>query len=996
MQKKLLLILLLSLAVSFGLRAMTPPEKDVVLSRAVSLLEKERWSDARHEFERLREIVASDDEGAVQSIEYGLTVCAARLDDNVAVQRMQDFLSRYPGSVYAADVHFLLALHYCENDDFVGAKREFVAVPYKSLTAADKERYDVRMGYIEFLEGNHQLAFDYFARVPATSDYRDHATYYKSYIYYLRNDYDSAWSGFMSLKDSDAYAKVVPYYILQIEFARGNYKYVVRECDALIQGAADTERLELIRIAAESWYRLEGYNKALQYIAIFARSGGKMEREENYILGYSAYRTADYATAVEPFKSVCKGDDSLAQNASYHLADCYIKLGDKRLAAYSFAMAADEKYANEIAEDALFNYGKLLFETGGGTFNESINVLTRYVTKYPSSPRAQEARELLIAAYYNSHDYDMAYRAIRSFPSPDGNLKTALQKITYFKGLEQYKAGEYVAAREALEESQAVGVSPKYGALSSFWLGEIAYKTGDYKGAVEKYNYYVKRAPRTEREYKMALYNLGYAHMALNNMPQAKSSFEGFLWLYKDGDSYRADGYNRLGDVHYLQRDYDAAVKSYEKADALNTEEQYYACYRRAVALGLVSGGVPKKIEALKTILKSGDGDYVDDAGYELGRTYVASERYKDGATVLEDLVARYPSSPYYTPAMLDLGLIYFNLGRTERSLACYDKIISVAPQSAAAKDAMQSVREIYVSRGDVASYFAYAERTGVECDLSVMTRDSLTFRAAQKVYLASRHTEAVEQLENYLHHYPRGYYVDDALFCLSDSYLKCDSLDRAVERMKVLAERPKNSYTVTVLEKLGEVTFDNRMYAESATAFRRLYDVADNVADRTAAATKYVKATVADGEQERVLAMSADVEQMTDVDNGARRSARFAKANVLSARGDKDEPLAIYKELSVASVADREGAESAYNVIRATYESGDAVKAENLIYDLADKKTPQTYWLGRAFVILGNIYADKGDAFQARATYQSIIDGYMPADDGVVDEAKRCMEKLN
>jgi TolA-binding protein len=161
----------------------------------------------------------------------------------------------------------------------------------------------------------------------------------------------------------------------------------------------------------------------------------------------------------------------------------------------------------------------------------------------------------------------------------------------------------------------------------------------------------------------------------------------------------------------------------------------------------------------------------------------------------------------------------------------------------------MQGVREIYVSRGDVASYFAYAERTGVECDLSVMTRDSLTFRAAQKVYLASRHTEAVEQLENYLHHYPRGYYVDDALFCLSDSYLKCDSLDRAVERMKVLAERPKNSYTVKVLEKLGEVTFDNRMYAESATAFRRLYDVADNVADRTAAATKYVKATVADGE---------------------------------------------------------------------------------------------------------------------------------------------------
>lgn len=994
MQKKLSLIAVSLVVLVFGAQAMTPPEKDVVLSRATSLLEKGRWSDARHEYERLRTIVSADDEGAMQSIEYGLTVCAARLDDNVAEQRMLDFLSRYPGSVYAADVHFLLALHYCENDDFVRAKREFAAVSYKTLTAADKERYDVRMGYIEFLEGNHSAAYALFSRVPATSGYRDHAVYYKSYIHYLRGEYDTAYNGFVSLKESDAYAKVVPYYILQIEFARGNYQYVVRECDALIQSASDAERLELIRIAAESWYRLEGYNKALQYIAIFARSGGEMAREENYILGYSAYRTADYATAVEPFKSVCKGDDSLAQNASYHLADCYLKLGDKRLAAYSFAMAANDKFSNEIAEDALFNYGKLLFETGGGTFNESINVLTRYVTKYPSSPRVQEARELLIAAYYNSHDYDTAYRAIRSFPSPDGNLKTALQKITYFKGLEAFKAGEYAVAREALEESQAVGVSPKYGALSSFWLGEIAYKTGDYKGAVEKYNYYVKRAPRTEREYKMALYNLGYAHISLDDMPKARQSFEGFLWLYKDKDSYRADGYNRLGDVHYMQRNFGEAVKSYERAEALNTDERYYAAYRRAVALGL-TGNESKKIETLKGIIKTGVGDYADDAAYELGRTYVSSERYKDGAAVLERLVADQPSSPYYTPAMLDLGLIYFNLGKSERSLACYDKVISAAPQSAAAKDAMQSVREIYVSRGDVGSYFAYAERTGVECDLSVMTRDSLTYRAAQKIYLAARHAEAVPQLESYLNQYPRGYYVNDALFCLSDSYLKCDSLDRAIERMTQLSERPKNSYTKPVLEKLGEVTFSNRRYTEAASAYRRLYDVVDNAAERTEAASKYVKATIAGGTEESVLAMSADVEQMADVDEQSRRSARFAKANVLSAQGAKDEALTIYKALS-ASVGDKEGAESAYNVIRAAYEAGDMVTAENMIYDLADKKTPQTYWLGRAFVILGNIYADKGDAFQARATYQSIIDGYMPADDGVVDEAKRCMEKLD
>ena len=43
---------------------------------------------------------------------------------------------------------------------------------------------------------------------------------------------------------------------------------------------------------------------------------------------------------------------------------------------------------------------------------------------------------LLIAAYYNSRDYDAAYRAIRSMPSTDADIRAALQKITYFRALE--------------------------------------------------------------------------------------------------------------------------------------------------------------------------------------------------------------------------------------------------------------------------------------------------------------------------------------------------------------------------------------------------------------------------------------------------------------------------------------------------------------------------------------------------------------------------------
>ena len=82
----------------------------------------------------------------------------------------------------------------------------------------------------------------------------------------------------------------------------------------------------------------------------------------------------------------------------------------------------------------MFDYGKLQYEQGGGVFDGAIAVLNNYIESFPSSPRVGEARELLLAAYFNSRNYDAAYEAIKLVPDPDNNVKMALQKIAYFRG----------------------------------------------------------------------------------------------------------------------------------------------------------------------------------------------------------------------------------------------------------------------------------------------------------------------------------------------------------------------------------------------------------------------------------------------------------------------------------------------------------------------------------------------------------------------------------
>ena len=44
-------------------------------------------------------------------------------------------------------------------------------------------------------------------------------------------------------------------------------------------------------------------------------------------------------------------------------------------------MASTEGFDDSLAENALLNYGRLKFELDGDLFNESINVLKRYLDK---------------------------------------------------------------------------------------------------------------------------------------------------------------------------------------------------------------------------------------------------------------------------------------------------------------------------------------------------------------------------------------------------------------------------------------------------------------------------------------------------------------------------------------------------------------------------------------------------------------------------------------
>jgi hypothetical protein len=57
---------------------------------------------------------------------------------------------------------------------------------------------------------------------------------------------------------------------------------------------------------------------------------------------------------------------------------------------------------------------------------------------------------------------------------------------------------------------------------------------------------------------------------------------------------------------------------------------------------------------------------------------------------------------------------------------------------------------------------------------------------------------------------------------------------------------------------------------------------------------------------------------------------------------------------------------------------------------DFISKGTPYQFWLGKAFLLLADIYLDKNDEFQAKHTLKSLVENYSNETDGVKEEASR------
>lgn len=134
-----------------------------------------------------------------------------------------------------------------------------------------------------------------------------------------------------------------------------------------------------------------------------APEGALSEEVRTYEEAFRVYRSGDYPTAIDRFRSFLDTHPSsdYADNALFWLAECHYKLGDQEQAVLAFDDVVKRYPEGNKVPDALYRQGVALVEIGDQSGQQDTyrpaarQIFERLVAEHPDSERVPEARRQL-------------------------------------------------------------------------------------------------------------------------------------------------------------------------------------------------------------------------------------------------------------------------------------------------------------------------------------------------------------------------------------------------------------------------------------------------------------------------------------------------------------------------------------------------------------------------------------------------------------------------
>ncbi len=928
----------------------------------------------------------STDADLIQEADYMLVYSAYEQGRPNAVELLKDYLDVYPASRHVDEVNFLIGSAHFGRGEYQKAIFWFNESNIDMLSSEQQEAYCFRLAYSFLQTGDMERAYGYFARIEQIGTrYREASTYYVAYINYATGKYNNALVEFTRLKDLPDYKERSLYYITQIYFIQNKYEKVISEGKELLASYPDSENnSEVYRIMGNAYYHLENENQAINMLSKYVSSTSDPLRGDLYILGVCYYNKGNYSSTVNALGRTVRENDALSQNAYLYLGQSYLKLKDKNNARMAFEAAATSSFDKQVKEAAMYNYALLIHETAFPGFGESVTIFEEFLNDFPNSKYADKVNDYLVEVYLTTKNYQAALNSIDKIKHPSTKILEAKQDILFQLGTQAFTNMELDKSVDFFSRAISLGAYNLESRNDAyFWRGESYYRQGEYNKAISDYRTYLNNTRQRNTDmYALAHYNLGYSYFKLKEYGEALNRFRQYVNLESNQQAPAyADAYNRIGDCLFHNRQFAMAEENYTRAAQLQPSAGDYSVYQKGFLLGLQKDYKGKISVMDRLIREFPESQYVDDALFEKGRSYVLLDNNQAAAASFEQLMHDFPQSSLARKAGVQLGLIYFNDNQPEKAAEAYKSVISNYPGSEEAKVALQDLKSVYIELNDINSFAAYANTLGGNVRFEVSEQDSLTYLAAEKLFMRGDNEGARRSLTNYLQTFPQGAFSSNANFYLASIAFAKKDLEEAKRLFSLVLESGDTKFREESWARKAEIEYLDKDYASAMESFKHLQTVAENPENKEAAKLGLMRCAELTGQPQEALLAANDLLKEPKLSPEIVSEARYVRAKAYISLKQENKALADLKEIS-KDTRTIHGAEAKYLLAQLYYDNKDDKNAETVLMNFIENGTPHQYWLARGFILLADIYIRQGDDFQARQYLTSLQNNYKGDDE--------------
>ena len=1003
--KKGILCLLTALAVAYAQplsaqQSMVYTDLYANYKKGLELFEQGMYATAQEHFNLIAEVKPEGTDGEIfnyiSNSSYYAAICAIELGNPDAEKMMLDFVYNHPGHVLLGSAYNQLGRIYYNKKEYTNAATWFEKVDIKDLSLEERDTYKFQYGYSLFNKKRFTEAKVMFAALKdkPQSQYYNGANYYYGFIQQDEGNYENALTCFNVVKDVSPYSSVVPYYITNIYFQQGKYDKVISYAEPLM---ADTKLVyysEINSLLGQAYFYRNNYKKALPYLTYYIEKSKSIRDEDYYQVAFAQYKTADYKGALLTLKETSDDNDTLYQHIQFLYGKCYLDLDKKEEARNAFMEASRIGIDKTIHEEALFNYGKLSYESGYAT--AAVEAMQDYLKAYPKGANKTEAQELLANALLSTNDYVAAMEVIDDIQVKTPKLKEAYQRVSYFSGVQLYNQKNFDDAEKMFMQSLENPIDINLQAACYFWIGEIRYQEQKYALAINNHVKFqdlskVAKSLPPETKTSFSDYTIGYSYFKQKSYTNAATYFNKVTTALKPStkditqNNVYIDATLRLGDTYFMSKDYKKAEASYTKVIDNNGKGVDYALFQKGMLQGLQSNNAGK-ITTLQTLTsKYPTSLYVDDAMYEIGNTYFVMRQNGNAIGAFKDLIADKPNSSYMLKAYLKLGLIYYNEKDYDNSEKYYKLAYELAPNSPEGQQAKDGLLDIVKATG---------KTDAADGVVPVSQLDEQKYNYAKDKFDMAEYSGAAIAFTDYLKEFPSGAFKSEAQFYRGESYYKVEQYNKALPDFEAVIKSNKTKLLEYALVRAAWIEYyQNEDYQTAYTYYERLYEVADYKENTFVALVGMLRTAYYLNDYNEVIVNANRILNSDLVTNAERIDAHYYSGQAHLANNSIDKAYDAFSK-AAALTTNELGVESRFHMADILFQKGKLDESKAKCNEIINDMPSYDEWIIRSYILIADIAAAKGDFAQAKATLNSIIDNYT-GDPSLVDLAREKLAQI-